>query len=996
MARVYKRSDIAEDDIFGDIAASAEKALKKVEAVDAQIIKFTDHYKGLLSTSNTGTVEGVNQLVAVSEDLNKQTKETVLLEKEKVKLQQLQTKLQTEEVKAMQQQTRMQQQKAKGLKAVSAEQAMLNEKTRQANELSRAVARFRSAEAGSLQQLEAKMKLVELALNRLTPEQIENTKQGQRYLASLTEIRAELMKQQAAYGKHTLNVGNYKSAYDGLGMSISQLAREMPAFANSVQTGFMAISNNLPMFFDELQKIKMANKELQAQGQPTVSVFKQIAGAVASPMMALNAFVIALTVLGPKIAEWIGGLFEAEGASEKLNKKLEESARLKRWDTEETKRRTDFVGMESAAFVGQLQQLQRTNASSKERSKLISEINAKYGTTLKNLQDEAAFQAQVNREIGKYIQFQIQRYRLEKFNEAIKLNLTRQDKTLLEIQKNGILTAKEISILRSQEAKDLINVADGTINYVRAMELGLDASRIDNAFAGEKIKNLSELQRRLLYYTGELYKAETAIDEYGYKTGEAAAQQKTFNTELKEFDTILARIQDYQDEAQLRFDIAGLADENQLQRIKKMQQDLLDDAVKNAEEQGEVNVDLMDQMIQAEYEVRKRMIEREAAFKKKQNAENLQTEMAQRLKALDEERDELLKQEGLTGPARAKIWENYYKERAKLDEDFKNKQRLNALEEVKIDQEAANQQEQIAVDRDNAINDSNDKVNEALVNGAKKRNEEIAKSDKEATDKAKEEAEKRKEFQDAMVEETLQEMKRISEEQEKMIDQQIANSQKMVDALQAQANAGNIQASQSIAAERRIIAEQMEAKRQAQREQQMLEEIKLLYTATENYVEKGDTVAVAAGKALLQVKGVKVLAKSLMGFFKGTKRTVGEELGAPVLPGRDGHIIRVDGAEKILNPEQSRLTGGATTDEIVNGYLMARSMAVQPKRRMAREAESTDAILIKKLDDLQQTIANKPELSMEFQQFSETLFEFAYKEKRGNNLVVNRYQYRKS
>jgi hypothetical protein len=981
MARVYKRSDIAEDDIFGDIAASAEKALKKVEAVDAQIIKFTDHYKGLLSTSNTGTVEGVNQLVAVSEDLNKQTKETVLLEKEKVKLQQLQTKLQTEEVKAMQQQTRMQQQKAKGLKAVSAEQAMLNEKTRQANELSRAVARFRSAEAGSLQQLEAKMKLVELALNRLTPEQIENTKQGQRYLASLTEIRGELMKQQAAYGKHTLNVGNYKSAYDGLGVSISQLAREMPAFANSVQTGFMAISNNLPMFFDELQKIKAANAALRAEGQPTVSVFKQIAGAIMSPMMALNAFVLLLTVAGPKLAEWVGGLF---GATKQTN----DYAKAQKWNNEQHKKAAEFISKESSEMVGHLMKLAATNKGSKERSRLISEINSKYGTHLKNLQDEAAFQNQINREVERYIEYQRQRFKLKQYDEAIQRNLDKQSQIRQDIAK----AEKNILFYQTEQQKLVTaNAAygEGWANVNTQLKSAQDwLSGLQN--------ELVEADKRLHQYGYYMRVTEENINSFGYKTGEAAAQQKVFNTELKEFDAILARLQDYQDEAQLRFDIAGLADENQLQRIKKMQKDLLDDAVKNAEEQGEVNVDLMDQMIQAEYEVRKRMIEREAAFKKKQNAENLQTEMAQRLKALDEERDELLKQEGLTGPARAQIWENYYKERAKLDEDFKNKQRLNALEEVKIDQEAANQQEQIAIDRDNAINDSNDKVNEALVNGAKKRNEEIAKSDKDATDKAKEEAEKRKEFQDSMVEETLQEMKRISEEQEKMIDQQIANSQKMVDALQAQANAGNIQASQSIAAERKIIAEQMEAKRQAQREQQMLEEIKLLYTATENYVEKGDTVAVAAGKALLQVKGVKVLAKSLMGFFKGTKRTVGEELGAPVLPGRDGHIIRVDGAEKILNPEQSRLTGGATTDEIVNGYLMARSMAVQPKRRMAREAESTDAILIKKLDDLQQTIANKPELSMEFQQFSETLFEFAYKEKRGNNLVVNRYQYRKS
>jgi hypothetical protein len=923
MARVYKRSDIAEDDIFGDIAASAEKALKKVEAVDAQIIKFTDHYKGLLSTSNTGTVEGVNQLVAVSEDLNKQTKETVLLEKEKVKLQQLQTKLQTEEVKAMQQQTRMQQQKAKGLKAVSAEQAMLNEKTRQANELSRAVARFRSAEAGSLQQLEAKMKLVELALNRLTPEQIENTKQGQRYLASLTEIRAELMKQQAAYGKHTLNVGNYKSAYDGLGVSISQLAREMPAFANSIQTGFMAISNNLPMFFDELQKIKAANAALRAEGQPTVSAFKQIAGAIMSPMMALNAFVLLLTMAGPKLVEWIGGLFGAEKATKSLSA---EQKALNRQREESAK----FIGKESAEMVGHLMKLAATNKGSKERSRLISEINGKYGTHLKNLQDEAAFQNQVNREVDSYIAYQKERFRLKQFEEAIERNLAKQQKLRIELADAEKKLAEARAAMPAENAMEFMPLAP--------VNQGLEQLKKNLAEASGHVAGLRfELKwadDRLHYYGYSLGQTEGKIESYGYTTESATKKQKEANKEYKDaadyIDTLTESLRENQQ----------LIEEMSMNEGEKQIADALRTQIDAIASEGQYNLDIVNKLVDAQIALRRAIVERQ-----------YQEELAAAKNQVDRENAQLRRQ-----------------------------QRLLDIEEW-----AAEKKIEI-----------NDKVNDALDDRDKKHREKQAKEDEKAL-KDKEDAERRsKEFRDSMVEETLQEMKRISEEQEKMIDQQIANSQKMVDALQAQANAGNIQASQSIAAERKIIAEQMEAKRQAQREQQMLEEIKLLYTATENYVEKGDTVAVAAGKALLQVKGVKVLAKSLMGFFKGTKRTVGEELGAPVLPGRDGHIIRVDGAEKILNPEQSRLTGGATTDEIVNGYLMARSMAVQPKRRMAREAESTDAILIKKLDDLQQTIANKPELSMEFQQFSETLFEFAYKEKRGNNLVVNRYQYRKS
>jgi chromosome segregation ATPase len=44
-------------------------------------------------------------------------------------------------------------------------------------------------------------------------------------------------------GKYQRNVGNYERANNGLGLSLAQITREMPAFANSVSTGFMALSN---------------------------------------------------------------------------------------------------------------------------------------------------------------------------------------------------------------------------------------------------------------------------------------------------------------------------------------------------------------------------------------------------------------------------------------------------------------------------------------------------------------------------------------------------------------------------------------------------------------------------------------------------------------------------------------------------------------------------------------------------------------------------------
>ena len=131
-------------------------------------------------------------------------------------------------------------------------------------------------------------------------------------------MRLALDKAEQGAGRHQRNVGNYKSAYDGLGNSINQLTREMPAFANSVQTGFMAISNNLPMLFDQIEKIKNENAALAAEGKKGTSILQQLGGAIFSWGTLLSVGVTLLTVYGKQMVEFIGTLFEAEKALESV------------------------------------------------------------------------------------------------------------------------------------------------------------------------------------------------------------------------------------------------------------------------------------------------------------------------------------------------------------------------------------------------------------------------------------------------------------------------------------------------------------------------------------------------------------------------------------------------------------------------------------------------------------------------------------------------------
>lgn len=124
-------------------------------------------------------------------------------------------------------------------------------------------------------------------------------------------------------GDHRRNVGNYESGWNGLGNSINQLTREMPAFANSMQTGFMAISNNIPALIDALQDLNRENDRLRAAGEPTRSVFRQLASSIFSFQTLLSVGVTLLTVYGAKFIEWATSAGKAASQMDILTKAQE-------------------------------------------------------------------------------------------------------------------------------------------------------------------------------------------------------------------------------------------------------------------------------------------------------------------------------------------------------------------------------------------------------------------------------------------------------------------------------------------------------------------------------------------------------------------------------------------------------------------------------------------------------------------------------------------------
>ena len=130
---------------------------------------------------------------------------------------------------------------------------------------------------------------------------------------NLEQIRSAGQSAAGGLGK----VGDIAPRFNALNMSIQQVARELPAFAYSASTGFMAISNNLPILADAISNVRKENAALVAAGKTAVPVWRQVASSLLSWQTALALGITALTMYAPQIISFVRNLFDlSDGANE--------------------------------------------------------------------------------------------------------------------------------------------------------------------------------------------------------------------------------------------------------------------------------------------------------------------------------------------------------------------------------------------------------------------------------------------------------------------------------------------------------------------------------------------------------------------------------------------------------------------------------------------------------------------------------------------------------
>lgn len=195
---------------------------------------------------------------------------------------------------------------------------------REANQIAQLQATIANSAEGSYNRLSAQYALNKIRLNQMSAAEREAADSGKKLETETNAIYQQMIKLQEATGNYRLSVGHYQKTWDGLGISISQVVRELPAAAVSLNTFFLGISNNIPTVVDEIKRLRRQNELLAAEGKKQISVTGSIVKALFGWNTALVVLLTVFSMYGKEIITWIDKTLAGRDAAKSFEDALED------------------------------------------------------------------------------------------------------------------------------------------------------------------------------------------------------------------------------------------------------------------------------------------------------------------------------------------------------------------------------------------------------------------------------------------------------------------------------------------------------------------------------------------------------------------------------------------------------------------------------------------------------------------------------------------------
>lgn len=382
---------------------------------------------------------------------------------------------------------------------------LYTDQRRQAIKVAKTITELNNAEEGSLVRLSAEYgRLYDVYRNMSREER--NGKQGQILIQQLNEINNELATSEAAVGRYSRNVGNYASGFSPLNFQVQQLARELPSLTVSTQQFFLAISNNLPMLVDEMQRARVANEALKKAGETTVPVWKQMLKSIGSWQTMLVLGITLLTAYGKEIGQWVAELFKGKIA---LNETKLVQSNI-----------NDAMRQGTKDAQGHLIQLrllyqvaQDTTISMEKRIGAVKEMQELYPSYLGDVSDEAILTGQAKEQYEKLASALLNVARARAASKKIEEN---QGK-IIDIQDSVEYQAIQGLIIKIEGYQKKIKAlnAEGITNgpFITGLELNISAAKngIDKLSATFEEKFGREAAQDIIAYLQSLEEANKRL-----------------------------------------------------------------------------------------------------------------------------------------------------------------------------------------------------------------------------------------------------------------------------------------------------------------------------------------------------------------------------------------------------------------------------------------------------------------------------------------------------
>lgn len=648
--------------------------------------------------------------------------------------------------------------------------------------------------------------------------------------------------------------------------------------------------------------------------------------------------------------------------------------------------------------------LKETNSESKEREKIINQINRTYGTTLKNLEDEEAFSKQINENYKNIISTLKEKAKIERV------------RTMYELSQRQLGEA-EIAMKKADRAYDKFFANRGKAGLVLDLiSQGMGYGAVSSWASGKSklsdaVTATSEIYDDALaianQYEADFLAMEASMISNGVSVsglplgtggsgGGSGNAGKEFNehlNEIKQFNRKYFEIQRDRrkiDEKEREREAMDVISGEKMNEIKR------------ATETGEARVEAVEEMLKKEFELRKNF-----------RREELRVELAEEYTDIKESMDEQW----------ALIKEDYLK-KLKIAKDFdKAKGDTNKTETKKIKAEFVTRQAQFRSSvkdewadyklltkkkkeilesefkdlnetLDSEIDSYNDDINNALekyadaqVKEIKAVNDAIVASDTKALERRK------KIWQTAndMVQLSSQIFTEASNKKIQQIEKEMEMAEKQYDLFKELAVNGNIDAQQSLAEQQKIINEANKKKLEEEKKQQRLRLAESVFNTYNSKIQAGTKPVSAVAETIRDTSVLLQFIQSIPAFLEGTEDTGKHGEG---VDGKGGFHALLHPNERVIPKTLNEQIGNLSNEELTRiAVNYQNGVAVSGASQSASALDL--ALVVNELNDIKETIKNKPETNIELGEITSSMMEVVKSVKKGNSITYNRYKIKK-